>query len=49
MITDIIEFNNTLIKHLEYLEIQSFQKVLETIEKKHIIFDSDQILRSEEQ
>ena len=44
MITNIIEYNDTLIKDLENVEIESFQKVLEIIGKKRIVFDSDQIL-----
>jgi hypothetical protein len=44
MITNIIEFNNTLINDLETVGIQSFQNVLRFINKNYIVFDSDQIL-----
>jgi hypothetical protein len=44
MITDIIEYNNTLIKDLETVGLQSFQNVLLALNKKKIIFDSDQLL-----
>ena len=44
MITDAIEYNDTLITDLENVGLSSFQKVLEVIGKKRIVFDSDQIL-----
>ena len=44
MITDIIEFNDTLIKDLDNIGLPSFQIVLVVIGKKRIVFDSDQIL-----
>ena len=44
MITDIIEYNDTLIKDLERIGLPSFQIVLVIIGKKRIVFDSDQIL-----
>jgi len=48
MITKIIEFNNTLIKDLEHVGLESFQNVLKVINKKRIVFDSDQILPHKE-
>lgn len=44
MITDIQEFNDTLIKDLEHTKMYSFQCLLRITGLKRITFDSDQLL-----